>query len=70
MDSSTVAQVVSYFSIGTNVAMLTVAIKVSRYIGKIEFQHEMMWSDYQERQKHLLLYAEAGVDRRSSDHNR
>lgn len=26
--------------------MLVVAIKISRYIGKIEFQHELMWNDY------------------------
>lgn len=64
MEPATVAQVVSYFSIGTNLAMLTVAIKVSRYIGKIEFQHEMMWNDYQERQKHLTLFSEGGIDRR------
>ena len=63
MDANTVSQVVSYFSIGSNLAVLTVAIKVSRYVGKIEFQHQMMWQDYEERRKNTL-FIEAGVDRR------
>jgi hypothetical protein len=49
MNPLSLGQLVSFLSIGTNLTMLVVAIKISRYIGKIEFQHELMWTDYLSR---------------------
>lgn len=38
---------------GTLVAILTLGIKVIRFLNTIEFQNDLMWRDYQIRMKRI-----------------